>query len=146
MIKEIIFQWDTNKGKLEEHFKQGHPGSYINIVKDIFEYVINNGDDFSSYDTEKLTVIDDGDYQGTQIFIIPKKTYQPDIEDYLITDTYYGSCSGCDTLQSITQYYGGLPTEEQVKDYMTLALHLVQKLRHLNEYEEKEEPRNLSGS
>jgi len=108
-------------------FKFHHPESYSDIVKQIFELVI------SGYDSKKITVIDDGDYQGTKIFIIPQDTYQPSIEDYLITDTYYGSCSGCDTLQGIIGYSDDPPTEEQVKDYMMLSLHLIQKLRKLSQ-------------
>ena len=41
----------------------------------------------------------------------------------------YGSCSGCDLLESIREYDGGLPTEEQVKEYMMLELHLLQRCR-----------------
>jgi hypothetical protein len=97
----------------------------------LFEICFTNADDYSGFDIDKMRVIDDGHYQGTKIFIIPKDTYQPSINDYITTHTYYGSCSGCDTLQSICEYDEGLPTEEQVKRYMTLALHLVQKLRWL---------------
>lgn len=41
--------------------------------------------------------------------------------------------SGCDTLMAISGYSDELPNEEQVKDYMTLALHLVQKLKRLKD-------------
>jgi hypothetical protein len=126
MIKEIIAQWNENKGKLEDHFRTGHPGSYKSIVESLFKMVI------SGYDVERITVIDDGDYQGTQIFIIPENGYQPSVGDYIMTYSYYGSCSGCDTLQGISEYSSEAPTKEQVKDYMTLALHLVQKLRPLS--------------
>lgn len=46
-------------------------------------------------------------------------------------DNYYGSCSGCDTLLSISQYDWGLPTDEKVEEYMTLCLHLVQRMKSL---------------
>ena len=82
---------------------------------------------------DRITVIDDGNYQGTQIFIIPTNTYQPSVEDYVYTNTYYGSCSGCDTLQGISSYDGDEPSEEQIKDYMELALHLLQKCKMLKE-------------
>jgi len=130
MIPEIIKQWEENKFKLEEYFKntkQEGYSSYKDIVKALFECCI------SEFNVDKMTIIDDGDYQGTQIFIIPKDCYQPSVDDYIVTDTYYGSCSGCDTLQAICAYeYEELPSESQVKDYMTLALHLVQKLHWLS--------------
>lgn len=80
-----------------------------------------------------MTVIDNGDYQGTQIFLIPLKTYQPSVEDYVYTNTYYGSCSGCDTLEAINEYDDDLPREDQVSDYMILALHLLQRCNYLED-------------
>ena len=138
MITELVQQWDKNKNRLEEYFKtteQKHYDSYESIVKILFKYVINRDSD-ETFDVGKMTIIDDGDYQGTQIFIIPKDTYQPNVEDYLMTNTYYGSCSGCDTLQGICHYEDGLPTDGQVKEYMMLALHLVQKMKYLSENED----------
>lgn len=134
MITELVKQWEENKNKLEEYFKttkQDEYGNYETIVKKIFELCIPKATDYNGWNLENMTVIDDGNYQGTQIFIIPTDTYQPSVEDYVMTDTYYGSCSGCDTLQSISEYDYDLPTDEQVKEYMTLALHLVQKLKRL---------------
>lgn len=135
MIQELILQWEENKHKLEEYFrttKQGEYHTYEQIVRKIFELCLTKADDRGNgFDISKMTVIDDGDYQGTKIFIIPKDTYQPIASEYVVTNTYYGSCSGCDTLQSISDYDYDLPTEGQVKEYMTLALHLVQKLKWL---------------
>lgn len=134
MITELVKQWEENKYKLEEYFKttkQDEYNSYETILKKMFEICLPKATDYSGWDLDKMTVIDDGDYQGTQIFIIPTDTYQPSVEDYVMTDTSYGSCSGCDTLQAISKYDYDLPTEEQVKEYMTLALHLVQKLKML---------------
>jgi hypothetical protein len=134
MISSIIEQWENNKSKLENYFRttdQYEYCGYKQIVEKLFELCITNADEHCGFNIERITVIDDGDYQGTKLFIIPKDTYQPSVDDYITTHTYYGSCSGCDTLQSICGYDYGLPTEEQVKLYMTLALHLVQKLRWL---------------
>ena len=134
MISSIIEQWENNKSKLENYFRttdQYEYCDYKQIVEKLFELCITNADEHYGFNIERMTVIDDGDYQGTKLFIIPKDTYQPSVDDYITTHTYYGSCSGYDTLQSICGYDYGLPTEEQVKLYMTLALHLVQKLKWL---------------
>ena len=137
MIQEIIKKWEENKYKLEEYFsttKQEEFASYETIIQKIFELVINSDEEsYERFNINKMTVIDDGYYQGTQIFIIPKDTYQPNIDDYLITHTYYGSCSGCDVLEGIRNYSSGLPTEQQVKEYMILALHLVQKMKRITD-------------
>ena len=142
MVKEFINLWEKNKNKLEDYFRnteQREYDGYKLIVKKIIELVINDEDEFETYDIERMTVIDDGSYQGTQIFIIPRKTYQPDADDYIFTHNYYGSCSGCDTLQAIHWYRtDAKPNEEQIKDYMTLALHLVQELRYLMPRDDKE--------
>ena len=134
MITELVKQWEENKHKLEEYFKttkQDEYDSYENIVKKVFELCIPETTTYGGWALDKMTVIDDGNYQGAQIFIIPADIYEPSVEDYVMTYTYYGSCSGCDTLQAISNYDYDLPTDEQVKEYMTLALHLVQKLKRL---------------
>lgn len=136
MIPEIIKQWEENKDKLREYFKITPQEEYCNSYKDILikvlELCIPKSDEYSGWGLSNITVVDNGDYQGTQIFIIPKDTYQPDIEDYITTNTYYGSCSGCDTLLSISSFNEEkLPDESQVEQYMTLALHLVQRMKRL---------------
>lgn len=137
MIKEYINLWLENKTALEDYFMQTPQSEYSDykaIFKKIIEIVINpNVKTFQDLDPESITVVDDGDYQGTLIFIIPRNTYQPDVSDYIYTSVYYGSCSGCDTLLSISGYEKDIPNEEQVKEYMTLALHLVENMKWLRE-------------
>lgn len=138
MIKKFVEKWNRYKENLENYFrntKQEEYQDYKDIVKALFKNVINQGetDHWNKFNIEEMTLIDDGDYQGTQIFIIPLDTYQPNIEDYVVTNTYYGSCSGCDTLLAINEFSSGLPSEEQIHDYMMLALHLLQKCKWLEE-------------
>lgn len=105
----------------------------------LFDIVINpefGGWDNNKFDTKNILKIDDGDYQGTEIFILHKDVYQPDIEDYVYTNTHYGSCSGCDTLMGIYRYDDGLPSELQVNDYMNLCLHLLQRCHYMSDKEE----------
>jgi len=128
MELKFVKQWEDNKHLIRQYFettKQTEFSSYSTIVEKLFELVIEG------FDTEKMTTIDNGHYQGTLLFIIPRDTYQPSVDDYVVTHVYYGSCSGCDTLQAICRYEDGLPDESQVSEYMTLALHLVQHLRYL---------------
>lgn len=138
MIKKFVEKWNRYKENLENYFrntKQEEYQDYKDIVKALFKNVINQGETYhwNKFNIEEMTLIDDGDYQGTQIFIIPLDTYQPNIEDYVVTNTYYGSCSGCDTLLAINEFSSGLPSEEQIHDYMMLALHLLQKCKWLEE-------------
>ena len=138
MIVEFVNAWEQNKEKLEEYFRTHKQTEYChdyeNLVKLLFDIVINSGIEVdpiwtynNKFDTDEITVIDNGDYQGTLIFILHKNTYQPDVSEHLYTHVNYGSCSGCDTLQAIHMYdYDKYPTEEQVQDYMMLCLHLLQ--------------------
>lgn len=144
MIKEFVEYWEKNKEKLEEYLrthKQEEYSEYVDLVKLLFEHVINpevDGWRYSKYDTENILGIDDGDYQGTLVFILHRDTYQPSVSDYVYTSVYYGSCSGCDTLLGISEYSDELPTEEQIKDYMMLCLHLLQNCVYMT-YGESEE-------
>lgn len=133
MLKIIVEKWDKNKDKLKEVFEthKGFNGcDYKEIVNVVFDIIYNDNEDFSRdrLDLENLTEIDNGDYQGTLIYLIPFATYQPSESEYLMTYVGYGSCSGCDTLQAI-QEYGGCDenlTETQVKDFMQLAKDILQ--------------------
>lgn len=153
MLDWIIRKWEKNKEKLESAIRQDeeiNDCSYDYLVKLVVHYILNNGDEMSDkysytdkiyWNENQIRMIEDGDCQGTQIFIIPRVTHQPDCEDYLFTYQSYGSCSGCDTLQKIQcmeweldvacNYTRTLPTEVQVKDYALLCQHLISNMKWL---------------
>jgi hypothetical protein len=127
MLKIIRDKWDRNKDKLQETLIKGstfiNECSYIDLVKLSFQIIFNSDGEGDQLDIKKITEIDDGDYQGTLLYLIPFETYQPSEYEYLMTHVSYGSCSGCDTLQSIQdQDYGKIfLTDQQVSDFMTLC-------------------------
>lgn len=130
MVRYCIDKWDSNKGELEAAIKSDkglNSCSYGYLVKLVTKHILNPGADmeYKEWDEEKITTIDNGDYQGTQLFLIPKKTYQPGANEYLLTYQYYGSCSGCDSLQAIQDWSEDTPTDKQVKDYMTLCKDII---------------------
>lgn len=128
MINKFIEIYDSNKNELEEQFKLKHPEDYSDIVKKVVTLISKYDDCYGKMDIDRIHIINDGDYQGTLLFIVGCDNYQPD--NYWSIKVYYGSCSGCDTYQSIRYCYpDDIPTEEQVKDYMTLALHIVQAIK-----------------
>lgn len=142
MIEEFIKAWNYNKATLEEYLKITEMGKYDNyttLVKLLFEKVINPYMEISkhkSYNLTRLHVIDDGDYQGTIIYLIPEDYYQPNSFNYVWTCVEYGSCSACDTIQGIIKYdYDQLPAEQQLKDFMTLCLHILLHCKKLNTVE-----------
>ena len=138
MIKDFNYDWELNKDDLKEYIRhhklEEYADDYKSLVRTLFEYVINaeKTNDYERYDIDDIKVIDDGDYQGTQIFILHKDDYQPSVDEYVYTSNYYGSCSGCDTLLNITNYeLDELPSKEQVEELMTLFLHLLQNCEEM---------------
>ena len=143
MIKEFVQAWDKNNKNLLDLFQKENPTSYQDIVEKLVNIVINpylkdsKNIDYpmdNGLDIENMTVIDNGDYQGTTIYIIPYDTYQPSVSDYVMTNNYYGSCSGCDTFQSI-ELWDDEATQEEIenagKEFHTLALNLLQQFKVL---------------
>ena len=128
MIEKFTKQYFTNLQVLKEKFQQKHPESYKELVKNVIEVLTD--DEYDSIDPDRIHEINDGDYQGTLVYVIAAKGYQP--SKYWYCRISYGSCSGCDTLESIKNYdYDTPPDEEQVKQYMQLACHVVQQLKEM---------------
>lgn len=132
MITEFVERFMAGKPKLEAMFSEEHPDNYKAIVEAVVT-LLNNGEDYGSPDPERIHELDDGEYQGTLVYVIAASGYQP--SNYWYVKVSYGSCSGCDTLERIRDYWGDKPTEEQVRDYMTLALHIVQGLKKMGDDE-----------
>lgn len=132
MHKFFIDAWEQNKGKLKDYFKthkQEEYGSYESILQRTIQFCFDNYKDIN-FNYERTKTIDFGDYQGTLLLFFTKDDYQPDEDETYITSVSYGSCSGCDTLQAICSWDDEqLPNEQQLNDYMTLALHLVQHIK-----------------
>lgn len=124
MIQELVQAWEENKTLIRATLAKKHP-SYEDIVRAVAQHMPN-------MKADNIHRIDDGDYQGTLLFIIPEDSYQP--SQYWSTKVYYGSCSGCDTLASIREsgsYDDDKPSERQLDGYMSLALHLVQGFKEI---------------
>jgi hypothetical protein len=115
MILTFTGAFMANKDKIRAQFAEEFPEDYDGIVKTVASFM-------PDMDSENITVINDGDYQGTLLYIIPKKTYQPN--QYWSVKIYYGSCSGCDTFESIR---ASRSETEKLDDVMTLALHVAQE-------------------
>ena len=136
MIKYCIEKWDKNKdilrsalgnNKLLNHVlnKNDDPLEYLeykDLVKLTVMFILN---DENEWDVNKITEIDDGDYQGTLLYLIPEDTYQPDSSEYLMTFVEYGSCSGCDTLQGIQCFLGVRSRDKSIDDLMNLCKDLI---------------------
>jgi len=130
MILEFVEKFDKNRAELKDMFVAKHPYNYKEIVKNVIT-VISKDEAYHFPDPERIHQIDDGEYQGTLVFVIAAKGYQP--SEYWSVMVSYGSCSGCDTLEGINDGCDDdTPTEEQVEQYMALAVHILQGLKEMN--------------
>ena len=128
MNKEFVKKFMDGKSKLRETFKDAPPTTYDQIVRAVID-IINPHDEPYLPSLYNFHIIDDGDYQGTIVYIIGEADYQP--SNYWYVKVEYGSCSVCDTLLAIQEDITGSPTSEQLDAYMTLALYIVQGLKEL---------------
>lgn len=150
MIPDFAKAWAANQEALRNYIAatpmEETAGTYEDIVRIVFGHVVNPylvAHDEEEYDLSNMTVIDHGDYQGTTLYVIPLKTYQPTIGQYVWTHNFYGSCSGCDTLLGITQYdWSEKPNHQQVSELMTLCLHILQRCTILDYTDPTEETLN----
>jgi len=129
MIQKFIDRWLANKAIAEEWLRRQHPDKYKDLVGLVVK-CISDKNEYYDPDPDRIHQIDDGDDQGTLVFVIGAKDYQP--YDYWYVRIGYGSCSACDTLAGIRERADGPPNEEQVKDYMTLCLHIVERMKQMD--------------
>jgi len=140
MIEKFTKRWFERKDSVQEKFEAKLPSSYSDIVLAVVE-MLNDEGEYETPDPKRIHQIDDGDYQGTLLYVIGAASYQP--STYWYVKVGYGSCSVCDTLQAILDGDWGLETEEEKKAWkdeavsqlMTLALHIVQGLKLMGDEE-----------
>ncbi|HBF7929068.1 TPA: hypothetical protein ACVT6Z_001501 [Clostridioides difficile] len=128
MIKYCKEKWIKNKTRLREallesdFINSNSYCSYEDLVKLSVKYILNdNIDEDDKWDSDNISEIDNGHYQGTLLYLIPKKTYQPDEYEYLMTYVGYGSYCGCDTLTNIQES----DSEDSIEDYMCLCKDII---------------------
>jgi hypothetical protein len=138
MIEEFTKKWFAKNHMVREKFEAKFPESYDDIVKAVIDMLFD-GEEFYG-DPPRVHKIDDGHYQGTLVYVISEAGYQP--HEYWYVRVYYGSCSGCDTLESLrsescnwedgwSEEVGAEQKKEGVDGLMTLALHIVQGLKEM---------------
>lgn len=129
MIYYALSRWDKRNADLREALEEKDTEWLINcsykaLVKLVFDVIFKDrGITDITFDTENITEIDNGDYQGTLLYLIPFDTYQPSESEYLMTYVGYGSCSCCDTLQGIQSNID--ENDKQIDDFMTLCRDIV---------------------
>ena len=124
MLRYCYEKWNKNKDKLEAALRKTDISrvEYRDLLVLTVEHILNDGDyNDPRWSTKGITQIDDGDYQGTLLYLIPEDTYQPAEYEYLMTYIGYGSCSGCDLLQAIQPDSYDEITDDDIAEFMALC-------------------------
>jgi hypothetical protein len=124
MIQDFVKLWERHKTELRRAFVASQPESYREVVTEVVRHVLSRGV-VPHPDPDRVHEINDGEYQGTLVYVVAAAGYQP--STYWAVTVSYGSCSGCDALQDLL--YRGV--DERVDGLMTLALHIVQEFREI---------------
>jgi len=131
MLREYTDRYVENKENIIKKIEKDKPCSYEGILTIAIEFIAN--DEYNELKKDnKIHTIDDGDYQGTLLFIMPANTYQP--YKYFWTMVAYGSCSGCDTIQRTLDDYGYGEERDWNKvaeEFYILGLHMIQNMKIL---------------
>ena len=129
MIQKFVDRFMAKEDWIRDQLSK-HPEDYGDVVKIVVQ-AIRSEDEYKGPDPERICTIDWGEYQGTLVYVIGDDGYQPTKYWYVFVG--YGSCSGCDTLERIRNYEpcDAPPNKEQIDDYYTLALHIVQGIKEM---------------
>lgn len=133
MIQRFVDAFMAAKPEICAELAKARPETYHELISRVVDVLSKVPEDWPNHspDPERITEIDHGSYQGTLLYIIADKDYQPDYYWSIFVD--YGSCSGCDTLEAIRNYDDTPPNEEQIGEYWTLMLHMVQSMKPLRD-------------
>lgn len=139
MLKKVSLLWEKNKQTLKKELRNyllemindgmvsASKLDYKWLVKAIIKHILNKDDEATFiFADEEITEIDNGCYQGTLLFLFHTTSYQPSANEYLITKVEYGSCSGCDALQSavsLTEF------NRIIDSLMSICLHICQNIK-----------------
>lgn len=129
MIQQFVDAWMKNRDLIQSWLEPiCLDCGYSDIVKATVRAIAleaTGGYGDPKPDFENIHEINDGDYQGTLVYVIPEVGYQP--SEYWYVRVWYGSCCGCDTLQG--EQMGS--KEDCINGVMTLSLHIVQQMRKM---------------
>lgn len=130
MLKIMKDRWNENSEKLRAALAERtdlNSCNYEDLVKITFETIFNSSAEGygNNLNLDKIHTIDDGDYQGTILFVIPFDTYLPGSNEYIMTYIGYGTCSYCDALQSVQEWNDGKISEKQLPGFMAICKDLI---------------------
>jgi hypothetical protein len=133
MIMHFVSQWEIRKREVRMRLLSLWPDiTYLGIVTAVVCILRDPDSDDQHPDASQVKEFDiDDDYQGDKIYVISGNLTR---EKTWVVQVGYGSCSGCDSIKRVLDDGSRIsqsPTETQIADMMSLALHVVQGLREI---------------
>lgn len=127
MIKEFVDLFNRRRSELERAFRENEPTKYVDVVRETARILNPDPNAYSSRhpDPSRVIEIDDGCYQGDYLYILPASHGSG---KFWCVAVEYGSCAACDTLEAAQELDD---VDERIREYMMLALHIVQGLKEL---------------
>jgi hypothetical protein len=136
MIQKFVDKYMADKAKIQEALLEDkYKLSYEKVVGKVIDSLteLEWDYDYPAPKMEDVSIICGGDYQGYDLYVF--KAFGTDrIHYYLYVG--YGSCSHCDTLQSIDSELRSKDVSrytQGVENLMMLTLHIVQGLKKIGE-------------
>jgi hypothetical protein len=126
--------FDAGRDDLIDSFIDEVPTGYDDLLERTL-CVINHHYPGSELDPDRIKRVNFGGYQGTLIFVIGGKGYQP--WEHFIASVNYGSCSHCDAFQAADDSWDRWdddgnersPDRDDCAGYVRLCLHLLQSIK-----------------
>lgn len=127
MIKFCLNKWDDNNKKLREVIANTPVETRKNWdYRDLVYLVATTVYEFDLPIVNNIVYGGDCNYQGTLVFLIPMNDGSDTEREWLMSYIGYGSCTVCDTLQSIQSDDGESDSDiDAVDEYMNLCRDIV---------------------
>lgn len=127
MNRYAVDKWHKNKCHLQNALmkltkEQKRSLYYDGLMELCVKYILNIDADADKQYCEKVTSVSTGGYSGSILFVIMPKEYDG-IGKALVSYAEYGSCSLCDSLESI--FADDENEEKTVNDLVALCKDLV---------------------
>ena len=127
MIQEFVDRFMLRRESLRAVFARRHPERYKQIVEMVIATIAKDEYGEHTLDPSRIyEITNETTCTSDTLFVIAGDCFT----SFWAVKIFYGTCAECDILAGIRDYDEDedKPSEEQVKDYMTLALHIVQGL------------------
>jgi hypothetical protein len=127
MIQRFVDLYMSKADKLRAAWSETEPQSYLEIVQGVVKQLESEDPlDDTCPRVSEIIELKFRRFSGDYFYLLPCNRKEGSSVWWVAVE--YGSCSACDTMQSIDLLES---KEERLNAYMTLALHVVQEIKQI---------------